>query len=58
MKRHQMTEWIKNIRPAYMRSEPHFRGKHTHKLKGKERKSIFHANGKTKPGGNTYIKKI
>ena len=29
---------------------------HTHTLKVKERKRIFRANGKTKPGGNTYIK--
>ena len=67
-KRHRLTEWIQKQDPyIYCLQETHFRPKDTYRLKVREWKNIFHANGnQKKPGGailipdriNLKIKKI
>ena len=51
-KRHRLAEWIQKQDP-YTRclQETHFRHKDTYRLKVREWKNIFHANGKQKKAG-------
>ena len=48
-KRHRLTEWIQKQDPyVCCLQETHFRPKDTYRLKVREWKNIFHANGKQK----------
>ena len=51
-KRHRLAEWVQK-RDPYMccLQEPHFRPQDTYRLKVREWKNIFHANGKQKKAG-------
>ena len=51
-KRHRLAEWIqKQDQHICCLQETHFRAKDTYRLKVREWKNIFHANGKQKKGG-------
>ena len=52
IKRHRVTEWIRKQDPCICcLQETHFRSNDTHRLKVKEWKKIFHANGNGKKAG-------
>ena len=51
-KRHRLAEWIQKQDPyTGCLQETHFRPKDTYRLKVREWKNIFHANGKQKKAG-------
>ena len=51
-KRHRLAEWIQKQDPYIScLQETHFRPKDTYRLKAREWKNIFHANGKQKKAG-------
>ena len=51
-KTHSLAEWIKKQEPyIYCLQETHFRSKDTYRLKVREWKKIFHANGNRKKDG-------
>ena len=51
-KRHRLAEWIQKQDPyIYYLQETHFRSQDTYRLKVREWKNIFHANGKQKKAG-------
>ena len=51
-KRHRLAEWIPKQNPYICcLQETHFRPKDTYRLKVREWKNIFHANGKQKNAG-------
>ena len=51
-KRHRLAEWIQKQDPYICwLQETHFRPKDTHRLKVREWKNMFHANGKQKKAG-------
>ena len=51
-KRHRLAEWIQNQDPYICcLQETHFRPQDTYRLKVREWKNIFHANGKQKKDG-------
>ena len=51
-KRHRLAEWIQKEEPYICcLQETHFRPKDTYRLKAREWKNIFHANGKQKKAG-------
>jgi len=51
-KRHRLAEWIQKQDPYICGlQETHFRPKDTHRLKVREWKNMFHANGKQKKAG-------
>ena len=55
-KRHRLTEWIHKQDPYICcLQETHFRPKDTYRLKVREWKNIFHANGKKKKAGVTVL---
>ena len=52
IKRHRVADWIKRHDPSICcLQETHFEPKDTSRLKVKERKTIFHANGPQKKAG-------
>ena len=51
-KRHRLAEWIQKQDPYICcLQETHFRPQDTYRLKAREWKNIFHANGKPKKAG-------
>ena len=56
-KRHSLGEWIKKKQGPYTccLQETHFRPEETYRLKVREWKNIFHANGKQKKAGVTIL---
>ena len=57
-KRHRLAEWIQKGDPYICcLQETHFRPKDTYRLKAREWKNIFHANGKQKKAGVAILMK-
>jgi len=55
-KRQKLAKWIQKQDPYIFRlQETHFRPKDTYRLKVREWKNIFHANGKQKKAGVTIF---
>ena len=55
-KRHRLAEWIQKQDPYICcLPETHFRPQDTYRLKVREWKNIFHANGKQKKAGVTIL---
>ena len=51
IKRHRMADWTKTKTLQYAAYKSHFSAKDTHRLKVREWKKIFHANGNDKSVG-------